>query len=93
MLGTIAMLLMAAASTPPAVRDGEDPDRVVCRASEPVLGSRVARRRLCRTVAEWRAFDADRAQMRRDLNAGNCNGSSTCSERLAQPTRQGFGPR
>ena len=68
-------------STPPApaISATEDPDRVVCRRAEPVLGSRVARRRICRTVAEWRAFEPDRAQMRRDLNAGNCAGAASCS--------------
>ena len=73
--GTIAMLLLtaqAAASPPP--RQGrveaaiENPDQVVCRAPEPILGSRVARRRVCKTRAEWRMFDEDRAQFRRDLN-------------------------
>ena len=71
---TIAMLLLAAqaAGSPPA-QEGRiqaaiaNPDQVVCRAPEPVLGSRVARRRVCRTRAEWRAFEADRAQLRRDL--------------------------
>ena len=58
----------------------ENPDQVVCRQSEPVLGSRVARRRICKTRAEWRAFEADRAQLRRDLqNAGACGNSPVCT--------------
>ena len=73
--GTIAMLFLTAqaAASPPA-RQGridaaiENPDQVICRAAEPVLGSRVARRRVCKTRAEWRMFDEDRAQFRRDLN-------------------------
>ena len=72
---TIAMLLLTAqaAASPPAPQGRveaaiENPDEVICRAAEPVLGSRVARRRVCRTRAEWRMFDADRAQFRRDLN-------------------------
>ncbi|HZF96496.1 MAG TPA: hypothetical protein VEZ20_16660 [Allosphingosinicella sp.] len=78
--GTIALLLLsspaptAPAATPaPAAnaRPAPDPDEVICRASEPVLGSRVARRRICRTRTEWQAFEDDRRQLRRDLmNAG-----------------------
>jgi hypothetical protein len=81
--GTIVMLILAASggdSGPSRARTvDENPDQVICRAPEPVLGSRVARRRVCRTRAEWRAFDADRAQFRRDLQAGNCGGASSCS--------------
>ena len=85
--GTIAMLLLTAqaAATPPA-RQGridaaiENPDQVICRAAEPVLGSRVARRRVCKTRAEWRMFDADRAQLQRDLrDSAACRSSSTCT--------------
>jgi len=77
---TIALLLMGSpapavpAATPaPAAnaRPAPDLDEVICRAAEPVLGSRVARRRICRTRAEWQAFEDDRRQLRRDLmNAG-----------------------
>lgn len=58
---------------------GGDPDQTICRQSEPVLGSRVARRRICRTRAEWQAFEEDRQQLRRDLqNAGACGGAGNC---------------
>jgi hypothetical protein len=84
LIGPIALLLMTAGSgtSPPAqsATAAEDPDRVICRRPQAALGSRVARRRICRTVAEWRAFEEDRAQMRRDLNAGNCAGARSCSE-------------
>ena len=81
LIGIIALFLVTAASPPtPETSATENPDRVICRAPQPVLGSRVARRRICRTVAEWRAFEQDRAQMRRDLNAGNCAGHKSCSE-------------
>lgn len=77
----IVMLLLAApgsgAQSRTATAATENPDQMICRAPEPVLGSRVARRRVCRTRAEWRAFDADRAQFRRDLQAGNCAGASS----------------
>ena len=76
-----------------AMQPGEDPDRIVCRRSQPVLGSRIARQRICRTVAEWRAFEADRAQMRRDLNSGNCNGDPSCSENSARQNWPRPGPQ
>ncbi|HEX8642739.1 MAG TPA: hypothetical protein VF702_02365 [Allosphingosinicella sp.] len=79
MLATITMLLLAAQGAPAAQpKAAENPDQVICRAPQPVLGSRVATRRVCRTRAEWRAFEADRAQYRRDLQAGNCAAASNC---------------
>lgn len=83
--GTIAMLLFnlqgagtapaTAAATPTTAErraaESAHLDQVICRASEPVLGSRVARRRICRTRAQWMVFEDDRAQLRRDLqNSG-----------------------
>ena len=72
--GTIALLLLssqAATAQAPAraanARPAPNPDQMICRAPEPVLGSRVARRRICRTRAEWQAFEGDRAQLRRDI--------------------------
>ena len=83
LINVVALFFAMAAtgSSPPGPSNSatEDPDRVICRRPEPVLGSRVAQRRICRTVAEWRAFEADREQRRRDLNAGNCTGASSCS--------------
>ncbi len=76
--GTIALLLAGlqggsgqAAAPAAGARPAQNLDQVICRAAEPVLGSRVARRRICRTRAEWQAFEDDRAQLRRDIqNAG-----------------------
>ena len=80
LINVVALFLaMAGSGSSPPGSAAEDPDRVICRAPEAALGSRVARRRICRTVAEWRAFEADREQRRRDLNAGNCTGASSCS--------------
>ena len=77
---SIMLLGMSAGNEPDARNRPQDPDQIICRAPEPVLGSRVARRRICRTRAEWQAFEEDRHQLRRDLNnAGNCAGSSSCS--------------
>jgi hypothetical protein len=44
-----------------------DPDKVVCEQSEPVVGSRLQRKRRCMTKAEWQTYKADRAQLGRDI--------------------------
>ncbi len=73
---TIALMLLAAqggqgSGATSGSRSAEDMDQVICRAPQPVLGSRVAQRRVCKTRAEWRAFEEDRAQLRRDIqNSG-----------------------
>jgi hypothetical protein len=48
----------------------ENPEKVVCRATEPALGSRIARKRVCRTVAEWKAHNMDVDRLRRTLQEG-----------------------
>jgi hypothetical protein len=50
-----------------APTSGQDMDKVVCKQAEPKIGSRVAMSRICKSLAEWRAFEADRDRMRRDL--------------------------
>ena len=78
---TIAMMLLAAQSGQGSPRaspqaPAEDMDQVICRAPQPVLGSRVATRRVCKTRAQWRVFEEDRAQLRRDIqNSGRQPGS------------------
>ena len=44
-----------------------DPDKVVCEQSQPVVGSRLQRRRVCMTKAEWQTYKQDRAQLGRDI--------------------------
>lgn len=78
--GAIAILILAAQSGPGSGnsnnRPAEDPDQVICRAPQTILGSRIAQRRICKTRSEWRAFEEDRAQLRRDLqNSGRQPGS------------------
>lgn len=54
------------------------PDRPICRREELAVGSRVRTQRVCKTAAEWVIFDADREQLRRDIqNSGRC-GNSSC---------------
>jgi hypothetical protein len=45
---------------------GMDPDKVICRAAEAKLGSRIATRRVCRTASEWDLYEVDREQFQRD---------------------------
>jgi hypothetical protein len=45
----------------------DNPDRVICRAPQMVLGTRTRAVRTCRTAAEWLAFENDREQLRRDI--------------------------
>ena len=68
----IALFLVAASSQsqPDASSrqaGANDPDRVVCRAPQAATGSRLAQRRVCKTVAEWRAYEIDRDRLRREL--------------------------
>ena len=44
-----------------------DQDKVICRAEQDMLGSRVRKQRVCKTVAEWKVFTRDREQLRRDM--------------------------
>lgn len=45
----------------------KDQDKVICRAEQDVLGSRIKKARVCRTVSEWKVFTNAREQLRRDL--------------------------
>lgn len=54
----------------------EDPDRMICRAPRPELGSRLRMVRECRTAAQWQAFEQDRQQLRRDIQEGVSCGAS-----------------
>ena len=48
-------------------RQLDDPDRVVCKKDKPKINSRIATVKTCRTVAEWKLFDKDREQLKRDM--------------------------
>jgi hypothetical protein len=51
----------------------DDPDRTICREVQMELGSRLRPVRRCLTAAQWVQFEADREQLRRDIqNAGIC---------------------
>ena len=54
-------------------RTAGSPQRLICR-SRPVLGSRIATQRVCRTAEEWRVYEADLEQSRRDINDRGARG-------------------
>ena len=74
MTGTaIAQAAAPAAQAPaPAQASGTDPNEVICERQE-VLGSRLAKRKVCHTRAEWADLklqdrqDLERAQTRRGM--------------------------
>jgi hypothetical protein len=58
----------------------EDPDRVICRQAQPELGSRLRMVRDCRTANQWRVFEQDHDQLRRDLQSTVRCHPSPCRE-------------
>lgn len=57
----------------------DNPDRPICRREQLAVGSLVRMQRICKTAAEWVIFDADRAQLRRDIqNAARCGEQGHC---------------
>jgi hypothetical protein len=63
---------------PDAMAASADPDKMICKKSEPVLGTRLKTRRICKTSAEWKAYDADREQFRRELNNAQTCTATAC---------------
>ena len=61
----------------------DDPDRTICREVQMELGSRLRPVRRCLTAAQWVQFEADREQLRRDIqNAARCGARSCGLENL-----------
>jgi hypothetical protein len=54
-------------NTPHTASVDSNQERLICR-SRPVLGSRIARQRECKTAEQWRIYQADLEQSRRDIN-------------------------
>ena len=48
-------------------RAQEDDDKVICKKDKPKINSRIATVKTCRTVAEWRLYEKDRDQFKRDF--------------------------
>ncbi|WP_336963164.1 hypothetical protein [Sphingobium aquiterrae] len=67
---SVALPVFAADKAPsteaPSVDDSQ---KVVCH-SEPVLGSIMSRKRVCKTKAEWRAFNADTTRKQEQILHG-----------------------
>jgi hypothetical protein len=53
---------------PSATLASADPDKMICKRSQPVLGTRLKQMRMCKTSAEWKAYEMDREQARRDIS-------------------------
>jgi len=50
----IALIPAAAATATDRAADKKDPNRVICE-KQPVVGSRLATKKVCMTAAEWQA--------------------------------------
>lgn len=61
----------------------DTPDRSICREVQMELGSRLRPVRRCLTAAQWVQFEADREQLRRDVqNAARCGvGNASCESK------------
>lgn len=59
-------------AAPPAAEPSRQ--RLICR-SRPVLGSRIAQQRVCRTAEDWRVYETDLEQSRRDINDRGARGN------------------
>ena len=79
------LLLMSAGATAADFSAGQteaapptpSSQRLICR-SRPTLGSRITRTRVCKTAEEWRIYDNDMEQNRRDIadrGARGCGGA------------------
>jgi hypothetical protein len=55
-------------SDPTTTMASADPDKMICKRSQPVLGTRLKQMRMCKTSAEWKAYEMDREQARRDIS-------------------------
>src|SRR5687768_13244481 len=68
------------AETPLAEVASAEPsrERLICR-SRPTLGSRITRTRVCKTADEWRIYEADMEQSRRDINDRGMRGCTATS--------------
>jgi hypothetical protein len=77
----VMIAAMAMASQAPEATAGEpaaEPSRqrLICR-SRPVVGSRVVRQRTCKTAEEWRIYENDMEQSRRDIADRGARGCSS----------------
>jgi hypothetical protein len=48
-------------------REQDDEEKVICKKDRPKINSRIALVKTCRTVAQWRLYDKDRDQLKRDM--------------------------
>ena len=62
----LAVGTAAAAETPAA----QDDEKRVCRRVDPMTGSRLGTRRVCRSAAEWRAMEEEEQRAFRAARSG-----------------------
>ena len=80
MLALLILMSSAAADFSAGQAEAAPPpssQRLICR-TRPTLGSRITRTRVCKTAEDWRIYDADMEQHRRDTadrGARGCGGS------------------
>jgi len=63
-------------------RTVDNPDKIICRPTEPPAGSRIPTKKVCRTIAEWKQHEIDLGNFRRDLQqigqaCESCNKTSS----------------
>jgi len=64
---------------PTGILAAAEADKMICKRSKPQLGSRLKIVKQCMTAAQWKAFEGDREQLRRDLTNSVCRpGSAAC---------------
>ena len=49
----------------------EDDDKVICKKDRPKINSRIAKVKSCRTVAEWRLYEKDMEQYKRNFQGAD----------------------
>lgn len=74
MMAASAAADLSAGQTEAAPRPPSN-QRLICR-SRPTLGSRITQTRVCKTVEEWRIYEADMEQHRRDTADRGARGCS-----------------
>jgi hypothetical protein len=80
-LGQEAQPAAAPQRAQPQAKAADDPNEIVCRPGDPILGSRLPTARICRTRKEWDQIQRDSAsvlfheQMER---SSNCSPHASC---------------
>jgi hypothetical protein len=74
----VSDLYFSAGFEPTGAEAAKDPNKVICKKSHPVAGSRLKFVKTCLTAAQWVIYEQDRRQLRRDLQKNQCVGGPAC---------------